>query len=169
MVITSITLYAQYKVKNNIVLPVLEIKDELFINQLDSILFKEHPCSIETYKYDRKYVYYLHINDKSKIDIIYAKPSLVENKLNRGVFCLNDAVFIVSDDSENPLFTLTKKKYFFSYDKEVMLINGKGHQLIEMEYPEEVCGWLLEYEDKKLKILDLELVKNAHKYRTNRK
>lgn len=163
MVIISIALFAQYKVKNNIVLSVLETKDELFISQLDSILFKEYPCLLETNIYGREYVYYLHIKNKAKIDIIYAKPSLVEKKLNQGIFCLNDAIFIVRDDSEDPLFTLTKKQFSFPYNKEVMLIDGKGHQLIEMDYPEEVCGWLLEYDGKKLKVQKLEMVKGTHR------
>lgn len=147
---------AQYTMSTKVVLPLLELKDDVLMAQLDSILFEKHPCGNSR---DDKYNCFLWIEEAKPEEysfvIVYAKASEVENDINTGVYKLNDRVLIIREDSENPLFLLSRRKYTFSYRKELMKKSSKSNELEERLDPEEFCIWSLLYSNKKLKVTDL--------------
>lgn len=163
----STFLYAQYRLNSRIVLPVLEPKDGKFIQQLDSILFIKHPCLEPSEKVRKNYTYFVWIKETSSakynINIVYAKPSEVENDINTGVYIMNGITFIIRENNSVPLFAMTDDKETFKYTKELMKKND--YELREMISPEEFCIWGLSYSEHKLSIEDLEWVKDADKYR----
>lgn len=159
---------AQDILKTKLVLPTITVKDELFFNQLDSILFIQHPCR-ET-PTNTKHAFFASIEEKENqsyiIDVIYAKPSLAENYNYKGFCKIRDVYLLINENSEKFLFEVTNDRGNFIYEKQIFKRSDRTY-FQEFEHPEEVCRWLLEYKDKKLEILDLELVKNSHRNKTN--
>ncbi|MDH6310681.1 hypothetical protein M2451_003552 [Dysgonomonas sp. PFB1-18] len=167
MMILSVDLSAQYTSINKIVLPILQLDDQVLLDQIDSVLFIEHPC-MSSFKNDkRQYVYFVSIKEDSlksyDINIVYAKPSEVENDINTGIYDRFNKIWIIREDSNTPLFKHTGEKTSFEYKKE--LTKRKENELVEIIYPEEFCIWGLSSFENKIKVLDLEGVKNTSKYK----
>lgn len=154
----SITIQAQYSIRSQTVLPVLELKDKQFLAQLDSALFVKYPCyDPERKKQQRQYVYFVNIKGDTlknyTINIIYAKPSGTEKDVNTGIYKINEkSTLIIREDSYHPLFTKTGEKENFVYRKELM--QGYKDELIEIVSPEEYCTWGLSYSENRLKIIE---------------
>lgn len=155
----SVTIQAQYTSSNQIVLPILELKDKQLLVQLDSVLFVKYPCSHSPRKEREQYTYFVKINEDSlknyTISIIYAKPSEVENDINTGIYKINEkTTLIIRENSQYPLFTKTVEKENFKYKKQLMK-DSDDYNLIEIVFPEEFCIFVLSYSKKQLKILEL--------------
>ena len=159
LLLISITIQAQYSIKNQIVLPVLELKDKQFLAQLDSALFVKSPCLTDLeYKQRQQYVYFVNIKGDTiknyAITIVYARPSETENDINTGIYRINEKkTLIIREDSYYPLFAKTGKKETFVYRKELMKGGYREDELIEIKGPEEFCIWVLSYSEDQLKIL----------------
>lgn len=168
MFTASISVKAQYYIlPSEVVLPSLNLEDNLLKEQLDSILFIAHPCEESGYKLERDYTYFVSIREETHgnyvIDIVYNKPFVVESDVNTGIYKMRDVIMVIREDSEMPLFKPTRNKETFRYNRE--LISWDGKKLTDFLSPEEFCIWGLYYSEGKLKIIELEQVKDAHKYR----
>ena len=157
LLLTSVTIQAQYSIRSQIVLPVLELKDKQFLGQLDSALFVNYPCFGFERKQREQYVYFVNVKGDTlknyTIDIIYARPSETENDVNTGIYRINEnKTLIIREESHYPLFTETGGKEQFMYKKELMKGGYNDRDLIEIKGPEEFCTWGLYYSDHQLKV-----------------
>ena len=161
LLLISVTIQAQYSLRSQIVLPVLEIKDKQFLAQLDSVLFVKHFCraSRDQRQQREKYTYFVNIKGDTlknyDINVIYAKPSEAEKDINTGIYKINEkGTLIIREDSHYPLFVKTGEKERFAYNKELMR-GGYKNELIEIIFPEENCIWVLSYSENYLSIVEL--------------
>jgi len=133
-------LKAQY-LADKMVLPKLEIKDSLLQYQLDSLIIN-YPCS-ETPMKD--FVYFMSIKEKQPdiylINIAYALASDIEENVNTGIYKIRDMTFVIREESDTPLFKLTKEKEIFKYRKLVMPTGDNPRYLIKASFPVEHCIW----------------------------
>ena len=106
--IPIIVLKAQYNLTVQTTFPVLEIKDKHLEEQLDSILFIAYPCTSYGDKFN-EYIYLTTVEEEAPefyiINIIFSKPSIIEENVNTGIYKLEDkGTFIIREKSKTPLF-----------------------------------------------------------------
>jgi hypothetical protein len=143
--------------KTQTVLYKLDLSDVYLMNQLDSILFINHPCTSK-----RGNVYMINIEESTlgyNINVFYTPPSIIEKDINTGIYINNNQTYIIRENSDRPLFSNTKKTEVFYYEKLVEPTGDKGQYLKEALFPYEPCMWLLIYANRKLKIQELYNVK----------
>ena len=155
----SLTIQAQFALYCKMVLPVLELKDEQLLTQFDSILFVKYPCFASSYGKKEQYVYFVNIKEDTLnnyiISIVYAKPSVVNNEINTGIYKMNEkGTLIIRENSQRPLFAKTGEKENFVYKMELMMSGGNGFELREMISPEEFCTWVLSYSENNLEVIE---------------
>ena len=76
---------------------------------------------------------------------------------------MNGNLFIVTEESETPLFKSLKNKITFVYEKLLMPVDEKSYYLEEIVSPGEFSRWFLHYSNHQLKVERLEYVKNEKK------
>ncbi|NDV97546.1 hypothetical protein D0T84_22040 [Dysgonomonas sp. 521] len=144
LMITMFNLKAQYIVTNQIVLPELELRDSLLQTQLDSILFNKYPCYSDSSKIVEKYTYFVTIREIGKenytIDIVYTKPSDVEDEVNTGIYIMKDVLLVVREYSDNKIFNSMGRERVISYEKKLVKRDNSYH-LHEVVNFEEFCVW----------------------------
>lgn len=157
--VPAIVLKAQYILTARTILPVLELKDKQLEEQLDSILFIAYPNTSYGDKV-HEYIYLTNVEEKAPdsyiIDIVFLRPSVIEENVNTGIYKLEDkGIFIVREKSKAPLFIKTCKEEKFIYRK-FLVPYGKGeYELEEIVRPEQFFSISLFYDKKSLEVLDI--------------
>lgn len=137
----------------------LELEDKQLEEQLDSILFTAYPCT----SYGdgiHQYIYLTEVEEKSPdsyiINIIYIRPSVIEENVNTGIYKLADKeTFIVREKSKTSLFTKTCKEEKFTYQKFLVRYSEDEYKLEEIISPEQFCITTLSYNKKHLEIVSI--------------
>lgn len=157
--IPIIVLKAQYNLTVQTTFPVLELRDKHLEEQLDSILFIAYPCTSYGDKFN-EYIYLTTVEEKAPecyiIDIIFSRPSVIEENVNTGIYKLEDkGTFIIREKSKTPLFIKTCKEEKLIYRK-FLVTYGKGdYELEEIVRPEQFCLTTLSYDKNHLEVLDV--------------
>lgn len=152
-------LKAQYTLNIRTTLPVLELENKQLEEQLDSILFITYPCT--SYGDNtHEYIYLTEVEEKAPnsyiINIIYIRPSTIEENVNTGIYKLRDkGIFIVREKSKTPLFTKTCKEEKFIYQKFLVRCGKDDYKLEEIVSAQQFCITTLSYDKKSLEVLDI--------------
>lgn len=133
-------------------LPELEVLDGLFIESVDSILFKISKCvSVKNEKGKNYFLMniYKMSDDYFRIGITHSFYRVLPDSIDKGFFRLRDYPFIVTGEVE-PFFSKKETRHEACF-KILYSKSEFGNESV-VYFPHDPCYWALSYEKEKVKI-----------------
>ncbi len=134
------------KICHNI--PQLEIKDSIFIQSIDSIIFKQSDFKPEK---DNKTIFYVDIKTDNEIVIIYTHRYDIYNSSEMGYIEIADFPFLIKGYIES-FFIKKEEKHTICQSKKFFEDN-KGN-IRDLQYPYDPPIWVLSYNNYEMNVVE---------------